>query len=254
MRTTPHRTDRRSARRSTLVAVALAASTFAAACSEDGGSSAGTVTTTTTPTTSAPPPSTTLPADPGVTADDLADLLPTLDELPAGYREVDLPATSSTFDDAMAEACPGTEVVRADLPDTVSADFSDGIGTTWQFELSAGAPPMPADAHEQLVSDLDGCRFVMEIDEETRSFHWVASEDGIGDQAVRGGLTDSRSSAAAPGPVGINTFFTRVVVGDVTILIRATDGWDGTDRNPIDTDDLVSVTQELVGRVEALSD
>lgn len=55
---------------------------------------------------------------------------------------------------------------------------------------------------------------------------------------------DATPSTTAP------TYFARIVVDGVAILVKAVDGYDGTSRFPVDADQMAPLAQEMVARVQ----
>lgn len=207
-----------------------------------------------TTTTAAEETTTTEPEPVATSADDLEAILPTAEELGSGFAEIETPESPSFFRLAMADRCPDAAQTTAAPDGAVDRTFEAENGIRISFQLAGGQEPMTAEEERTLIDALNACEFGVRDEETLHSIQWAAGSDEIGDQAIRGAVSDSVSSDEAPEPVGFNTYFARVVVNDVSMLIRGVDGWDGTTRFDFDPDQLGPLVQEMVQRVEALAE
>jgi hypothetical protein len=235
-----------------LAGVGLAALLVLGACggrSDDAGdASAATATTIAEETT------TTEPEPVATSAEDLEAILPTAEDLGEGFAEIETPTSPPFFRSAMAERCPGAVAATTVPEGAVSRTLIAPNGIRVAFQLAGGQEALTAAEEAELIDALNACEFAVRDDEETlHSFVWAAGADEIGDQAVRGAVSDSISSVEMPEPVGLNTYFARVIVGDVWMLVRGVDAWDGVERIQFDPDQLAPLVQEMVQRVEDLA-
>ena len=224
------------------------------ACSGSEGADEPEDTSTTEATTTNEDATTTTNVPEGPTSEDLEAILPTAAELGDGFTEVETPEQPSYFRLAMIDRCPDAVAVL-DTPDgAVERTIVASDGVALAFELAPDQEPMDPAEEEGLVDALNDCSFAVRNDDGVlHSIEWAAGSDGIGDQAIRGAFTDSISSDAMPEPVGINTYFARVVVGDVSILVRGVDGYVDGQRVEFSSDEMAPITQEMVARVEGLT-
>lgn len=250
------RRSRRQPHRRVAALTLLVALTAVSACSSGGGSDGATAddatTTTEATTTTVEETTTTTEAeDEGPTLEDLEALLPTAEEFGEGYQEVDAPEGQSAVRSANVERCPEALATTETLGDSVARTIEGPGGIVLTFELALDEDPLPDDEVAAIADAIDGCEFGISGSDGTRySVTWAAGLDGIGDQAMRGAVSLSISSDAAPEPVGVNTYFARIVVDGVAILVKASDGYDGTSRTPVDSEQMAPLAQEMVARVE----
>lgn len=236
------RTAPRHARSALLVAGLLAVTS---ACGSSGGDDATETTAKATTTTTTEAPAT--------AAADLEAILPAADEFGNGFAEAEPQEVPPYLRSAMVERCPGAARVTETPDDAVAMRYVAPDGRQISLELTPGSEPMAADEEAEFLDALNECEVAIDVDGVTHSLVWSGGSDAIGDQAVRGALADSMSSADQPEPVGVVTYFARIVVGDVALLIRGTDGFVGNQRVEFNPDDLAAIAQEMVARTEELT-
>jgi len=185
-------------------------------------------------------------------AAELEAMLPDASEMGDGFVEVPVNPTAEPLRRAMADECPDAAMVTETIDGTVGRAFEAEDGTRLTVELVAGVEPLSEAEESELLDALNGCHIVIEQGGVTHSLRFSAGSEDLGDQGVRGALTDSMSSAEVVEPIGVNTYFVRVVVGDVAILVRGADSFDGVERQQLATSDLMELAGEVIARVEAL--
>lgn len=258
----PHQGPRTGLVRRLRLGLVLALAMGLATSCSSGGSGSGAeaepdapateVATEATSTTEAEPSTTTTTvAEDEPTLADLEAILPTADDFGEGYEEIDPPEGIAAVRSANVERCPEALATTESLGDSVARSISGPGGIVLTFELAFDEDPL-SDAEVAAIAEaIDGCEFGISGSDGMRyAVTWAAGTDGIGDQAIRGAVSQSISSDASPEPVGVNTYFARIVVDGVAIMVRAGDGYDGTSRVPVDADQMGPLAQEMVARVQ----
>ena len=252
-----------------LATLALTASLVLAGCGTSGGDGAG--------TGSGGEGGAGTPAD--VTTAQLEEILPTaedigpdyvLDEIDSSGAEDDADEdgtddttedeTDDSMDAAMDEACPeAAELDWADGigedGDEVTASFSTEDGRSLEVGLSLGAP-ITEEQVDAMVDALSSCTEI-EIEEDGTAMTMDLSAEkteGLGDYGMQIAYSFSFDFFGVPFEMSVagNAF----VVDGVGVTVMASSGMDEASMEPIPEDaDLVDpLSEEMQGRVEALTD
>lgn len=211
-----------------------------------------------------------------VTSAQLADILPTVDDVPAGYEvsdedlgdepeESDDPDESSDEEDpteqAMIEACPGAEILEEldnsseDNADEVSREFSNEADATLEVALDPTPDQFDEATVDKVVDALSDCGTIETEDEDGNAITMEISAektDEYGDFGVRMTMSAEFSMMGMTIPIEFEGLI--FDVGGVTVSVTASSGLDDATFEPVpgDYDVIPELASSMQERVESL--